>query len=423
MKLRARERLPSEKKTENKKPSKTAYRCALAGAAAAVSMAFSPMLDGVTKAQDAGPDLPDIVYNQGRPAAESQPDAQPPPSQPARDNVNTINNAAEEPDFGVPEDYYDHALGDEYNVDKAGRKRPITVDHPWSLGGDVRSNVAGSAVSATAGYTAKESRYLQPTDVSLRAGNIWFGELEAPFFRLFVKPGLKLWRLKLNYYGSLAFLGNMPSYLYTSHSLGFGYSQPIGKDMRLRMGIVGGGALSYDKWDDIYFNFVPGLSFQYDRYLAYGMTSFYYAAPDEIKTPFIAHYRPYFQNVEFGVQADVGDGYAVRLFDEYGPIKNMVAARLTKSLEFGQDMAGDIGASLGATKWAGIFGGRWDPAVMIDLTMVVGGRYLKSTNTGRYEHLQSGGIDFAETHFPSEDNLGPYGFGRSGNPSCAALQC
>ncbi|MEW6722216.1 MAG: hypothetical protein AB1324_03065, partial [Candidatus Micrarchaeota archaeon] len=200
-------------------------------------------------------------------------------------------------------------------VDMAGRRRDFTLDNPFDVGGNVYANEAGSSVWATARYALRNQGPMNLLDLRLSAGNMWFGEQAAPFAALYLRPGLDIWRFRLNYYGTVATVGNMPSWMYTAHSLGLGYSQPLGEHTRLRLGAVGGGALSYPAWDDIYFNMVFGASFEHRGFLAYAMPGFYFAANDPIRVAYVGYYRPQFQNVEFGLQMRFyEDQYTARLW-------------------------------------------------------------------------------------------------------------
>jgi hypothetical protein len=320
------------------------------------------------------------------------------------------------------EEYQDPVLSpfvDRVNIN--GRRRDITLDNNLDIGGNVVANEAGSAVFGSIRYSLPGGRTMHPLDLRFDGGNIWFGEQAAPFARLFVRPSIEFWRLKLAYYGSVATLGNMPSYIYTSHSIGFGYSQPLGPDARLRLGVVGGGALSYPSWDDIYFNIAAGASFEYKNFLAYAMPNFYFAASNPMETAYIGHYRPRFQDIELGVQMRFyEDQYAARLFGDVGMLNERVGLRLTRTINFSDSVSGDFYVAGGATHWIPELGGRWDPVAMLGMNIVIGGRHINSTNTFRYEHLQSGGVRFAKTDLPTAANPGPYGFGRSGDPDIDA---
>ncbi|MFN7990722.1 MAG: hypothetical protein U0R44_01045 [Candidatus Micrarchaeia archaeon] len=307
-----------------------------------------------------------------------------------------------------------HPFADRVNM--SGRARDITLNHNWDIGGNVYANEAGSSVWATVRFSLRGEQTSTPLDLRLSGGNMWFGEQMAPFARLFVRPSVEFWNFKLAYYGSLATVGNMPSTIYTSHSVGFGYSQPIGDNARLRIGVVGGGALSYPAWDDIYFQLATGASFQYKDFLVYAMPNFYFAAPDPIKVAYVGYYTPQFQNIEFGAQLRfLDDMYTGRLFGDISTLYQRFGGRLTRSFNLSDDVSLDVWGGLGATHWIEPLGGRWDPVVFAGINVVLGGRVMNSTSTIRYEHLQAGGVRFARTELPTNASPGPYGFGRSGS--------
>jgi hypothetical protein len=399
---------------ERKKPSRI-KRLAVA-AAAALTFAFSPMTEGIARAQDDTPaDTP--------PSKEATPNgaegvAKPTVSEP--EDAADVLKPEFDPDVAmeVATEYQDRALSPSAtDVDMSGNPRGISLNNPWDIGGNLYVNEAGSAVSASVRYSLKGKRTQRPLDLRLDAGNIWFGEMAAPFARFMLRPSVEFWRLKLAYYGSAAAMGNMASQLYTSHSAGLGYSQPIGKKVRLRMGGVIGGALSYPAWDDIYFNIAAGASLQAGNFLMYGMPEFYFAAGNPMQTAYIGHYKPRFQRVEFGAQLSVMDGqYTGRIFGDVGTINHRVGARVTRTINFSKTVDGDVWVAGGATHWAEVLGGRWDPMVMVGANIVFGGEKINSTNTLRYEHLQAGGVRHAVTSIPTRQNPGPYGFGRSGDP-------
>lgn len=411
-----------------RKPSKI-KKLAVAAIAATV-VAFSPLKENIAHAQDAT--VPDPVEQTEPRPAEPAPRAEEPTEEepqertdvePAADLHLQLRPHIDAADAEAEIDYSDRELSPfSTEVNISGRRRSISLDNAWDLGGNVYANEAGSAVFGTVMYSLRGSGSTpRPLDIRFDGGNIWFGPQAAPFARLMIRPSVNFWRFKLAYYGSVAALGNMPSVLYTSHSVGFGYSQPLGENARLRLGAVIGGALSYPKWDDIYLNLATGLSLEIHNFMIYGMPNFYFAAPDPIKTAYFGHYRPEFQNIEFGAQYRfLEDQYTARLFGEYGRINQRVGARITRTINFSDTVEGDVYVGGGATHWSEFLGGRWDPMVMVGLNIVFGGESFNSTNTFTYEHLQAGDIEFAETDFPTAENPGVYGFGRSGNPEIDA---
>ncbi len=306
-------------------------------------------------------------------------------------------------------------------IDASGMRRDITLDHDWDIGGHVYSNEAGAAVWATARYAPRASWAQTPLDLRLSGGNMWFGEQAAPFARLFVRPEVDFWRMKLTYYGSAATIGNLPSVIYTSHALGLGYSQPIGQDARLRLGVIAGGGLSYPAWDNIYFDISTGASFEYRNWLFYAMPNFTMAAPNPIMVGYAPYYRPQFENVLFGIQTRfMDDMYTARLFGDISTLYQRFGGRLTRSFRMTDGISVDVWGGLGATHWQEFLGGRWDPVVFAGINVVLGGRYMNSSNSIRYEHLQAGGTRTAVTEIATPSNPGPYGFGRSGDPAVDA---
>ncbi|NYZ74280.1 hypothetical protein H0O00_03995 [Candidatus Micrarchaeota archaeon] len=300
------------------------------------------------------------------------------------------------------------------NVDISGKHRKMSLNNSFDFGAKLDVNEAGSAFSPSIRY-----RDLVEVD----PGVMWFTPKAQTvlFGRLLVRPEINVWRFKGVYYGSVALLGNMPSSVYHSHSVGLGYSQPIGKDFRLRIGGVIGGALSHPAWDDVYLNFSTGISGEIHKMvLLYLMPTFYFAANDPMKTAYIGYYWPKIQDIEAGIQV-TKDQWTGRLYGDFGLIGNnygiydRYGVRGTRTMSINNQADIDVWGSIGATRWSPQLGGRWDPALMVGATVVFGGKYVNSTNTLNFSHLQTGGTQFAETEFPTVEDPGPYGFGRSGN--------
>jgi hypothetical protein len=317
-------------------------------------------------------------------------------------------------------DLRDHSLsyyGDE--VGMAGNERTFMQRNRLNLGGHFFSNEAGESIWGSARFTLRSNGH-KPLTIEGDAGNIWFGRLQAPFLRAFVHPEVNVWRFKGAYYGTASGVYGLPSWLYTSHAAGIGFSQPIGDNSRLRLGFIGGGSLSYPAFDDIFFQMAGGASFEYKDFLVYGMVNSFFAAPTPTKTAFIGYYSPRFQNTEFGVQYKFGrekdDKYAVRLFGDYGTINQRVGARVSRSMRLGDELAGDFWIGGGATHWAEEVGARWDPSVIAGIRLSFGGKHFDSTNTAEFEHYTLGGVESVQTDIATSENPGPYGFGRSGDP-------
>ncbi|MBU0533115.1 hypothetical protein KKB44_06500 [Candidatus Micrarchaeota archaeon] len=414
----------------DEKPSEQSRFKRLAAAVAA-TFCFSPIAENIAHAEDAEPtdDAPrqiqlDEDFELSAEAEEETIDVEETPQeepQVQQDERVFYHNLGVEPHSQSRSEFEDPGLSLYPNtVDIGGRRRGISLNNLWDLGGNILGNEAGTGVFGSVRYTDL---------FRFDAGNIWFGEQAAPFARFFIRPELNLWRFKLAYYGSVAGLANMPSYLYTSHSAGVGFSYPIRLDssdenrtLRIRIGAVGGGAISYPAWDDIYFNLTTGLSLQLTGYpssnydfLLYGMTTFYAAASNPMETAYIGYYDLQFQSVEAGLQVRFFD-YTLRGFADIGRLNNRYGLRGTWTVDFSDTVEADLWLALGITHWSEELGGRIDPLAMVGATVVFGGSSINSTNTSRYEHLQNGGIRFAETDFPSDEDMGPYGFGRSGNP-------
>ncbi len=317
----------------------------------------------------------------------------------------------------APSSYNDPALSPfQDEVEVGGEPRKMTRDNPIDLGVNFLANEAGEAA-----FGAFRYRNLARLD----AGVLSFRGPLAPFGRIMLRPELNVWRLKGVYYGSAAFMGNMASWVYSSHSVGLGYSQPIGENFRLRMGGIFGGALSYPAYDDTYVNFSVGISAEIAKtLLLYGVPTFYFSANDPIKTAYVGYYEPKFQDVEVGAQIRLPKGFTVRAFadigligDNYG-INDRYGFRGTRTVSVRDkavDADIDIWLSLGMTHWSQQLGGRMDPAVMVGMNIVLGAEGFNSTNTAEYSHLQNGSIEFAETDIPDREHPGPYGFGKSGD--------
>ncbi|MBN1170265.1 hypothetical protein JXA56_04525 [Candidatus Micrarchaeota archaeon] len=301
-------------------------------------------------------------------------------------------------------------------VDPTGKLRPISLAHAWDIGGNVVSNEAGSSVYGSVRYTLEHKEWFVGR-FSSDSGNIWFGQQAAPFTRLFASPQVKLWRFKGATYTSLASIGNMPSWFHWYQSGGLGYSQGFGGDSRLRLGVVGGWAMSAPTYDNIYADIAMGASFEAKKHMVYAIPTFMYAASNPIQVAYYEHYKPRFQDMEFGAQTRFwNDQYTARAFYNFGLISQKLGGRLTRTINFSNTVAGDLYGGLGATRWASELGGRWDPMVVAGINVVLGGQHINSTNTFRYERIQPGRSIHVKTERPTRQDPGPYGFGRSGNP-------
>ncbi len=370
-------------------------------------------------------DVGDIEFSEEREIKFDDEKPAPKPKAKPADKPAEVEEPVEEPAEEIPK--YDEVQvdpeHDQYvgiynpNVDMSGQMRDIHLNHVWDIGGNVVANEAGSSVYGSLSHRFARKDNIFATRLNLNAGNIWFGEQPAPFLRAFASPEVNLWRFRGATYTSIALMANMPSVAYMYQSGGLGYSQKFDKnDMRLRIGAVGGFALSVNKFDDMYANFAAGASFEIEKHLVYAIPRFYFAASDPIKVAYYSHYSPRFQGIETGFQVRFyEDQYASRIFLDIDRLYQRVGGRLTRQINFSQTVTGDIYGGLAATHWSTRIGGRWDPGVFAGISITVGGKYVNSTNTFRYERLTSGGITRIDTDFPTRADPGPYGFGREGS--------
>lgn len=301
------------------------------------------------------------------------------------------------------------------NISMNGKLRNISLEHVWDIGGNVVSNEAGSSVYGALSHRFATKDNIFATRVNLNAGNIWFGEQAAPFLRAFASPELNLWRFRATTYTSLALMADMPSWIYLYQSAGIGYSQKFDDNMRLRFGAVGGFAISAPAYDNMFANFTLGTSFEIQKHLIYTLPRFYFAASDPIKVAYYDKYSPRFQGIESGFQVTFyEDQYAARIFLDIDRLYQRFGGRITRTINFSDTVTGDIYGGVGFSHYIKSLGGRWDPVALAGISITVGGKYINSTNSFRYEHLTSGGIQQIETDFPTKEDPGPYGFGRAG---------
>lgn len=304
----------------------------------------------------------------------------------------------------------------DYKASKQGQR----ID----IGGNAIGNEAGHALFGT-------FRYLNL--IRLDAGGAFFAAgPNVPIGRLMLSPELNIrykkgdpaeGKVKMAYYGSAAFVGNLPSWVYSSHSAALGLTQAGGKNFKLRVAGIIGGALSYPAWDDIFVNFSTGLSMEFGQtVLIYGMPTCYFAADNPMMTAYIGYYEPKFQDVEFGVQVMMSKGFVGRAFadiglvgNDYG-IFNRYGIKLTKMFMIKDVVEADLWGVIGMTQWSPLLGGGMDPVILAGASFSIVEEGLRSTNSYRYSHLQDFDVKIIEAHIPDEDHRGPYGFGRSGDP-------
>jgi hypothetical protein len=296
--------------------------------------------------------------------------------------------------------------------------KPRSVMNPES-GFDVGGNFIGNEAGA-AGFMSARYRGIARLDTGALT---WNGLPMLPFARLMVSPNLEIWRIKMGYYGSVGAIHGMPSDVYFSSAGGIGYSQPIGNNFRFRLGGVIGGSGSYPAWDNTHFSLSAGASMELFRcFTIYGVPTFYFAADGPIETAYIMNYKPRFQSMEFGIQG-IANEYTARIFADIGLIRdgnygisNKYGLQFIRTVRAGDKMDVDLWASIGMTQFSPILGGRSDTAVMIGANLVIGGKYMNSTNTFAYSHQQDASWESAETNFPDSDHPGPYAFGHSKDP-------
>ena len=308
--------------------------------------------------------------------------------------------------------YHDEALGSSERVDVNGNERPINLDHKWSGGGGIVSNEAGSAVSGSMAYNLTPN-----SQFKFDAGNVWFGSLSVPFTTLSVKEKLELGRFIGLYYGRLTGAAYLPSHLYTSQSIGIGYSQPFGSNdnLRFRIGVVGVGAFSYPLGDDTYLNIAGGASLEYrKRILIYGDPNFYFAANTPIQTAYIGNYSPKFESLRSGIQIRFSD-YSIGPFANYGVVKSIYGFGASRAINFDGLVAGDVFIKGGITHWNPQINDSNDVFAMAGLRLVIAGKHMNTIITSTYEHTSAGGVPQATIDIPTTQTPGPYGFGRSGD--------
>jgi len=391
-----------------------------AAVAAAAVMISTPLHEKRAHAQE--PQMPVPIASSEEPTKTDEPAT---PVQPATANssidfeVGDLKMRYDNPpadvqttDTAPKPDYHDASLGGPDRVDMNGNKRPISLDHKFSGGGGIVSNEAGSAVSGSLAYNFSPNN-----QIKFDGGNVWFGTLSAPFATVSVEEKMNVWRLTGLYYGRVTAAGYLPSYLYSSHAVGLGYSQPFGADdkWRLRLGAVGVGAFSYPLGDDTYLNIAGGASLEFNKsILVYGAPNFYFAASTPIRTAYIGYYRPQFESVQTGLQVRLGD-YSVGPFANYGAIRSIYGGGVSRIIRFGDWANGDIFVKGGVTIWNPEIGQDKDVFAMAGLNLVLAGRYMNTRIFSLYERTGAGNVPQATTDIPTNASPGPYGFGRSGD--------
>lgn len=298
------------------------------------------------------------------------------------------------------------------------------LDQPILVGVSGIGNEAGHAVFGNFGYLNL---------VRVDAGAAMFTDMPiVPIGRLMLSPEFNIrynkeesgeGNVKGAYYGSAAFAGNMPSWIYSSHSVGLGWGQSIGDNFKLRVAGIIGGALSYPAWDDIYINFSTGLSMEIAKtVLLYGAPTCYFAADNPMRTAYVGYYEAKFQDVEVGIQVMMPKGVVGRAFadiglvgDDYG-IFNRYGFKLTKIMSIPGKLEADFWGTIGMTQWSPVFGGGMDPVVMTGINFSFGEDQFRHTYGYSYSYLRSFDTTAPVTDLPDSAHPGPYGFGSSGDP-------
>jgi len=313
--------------------------------------------------------------------------------------------------------YDDPSLGPMTETSISGRRRSITLAHNWDVGGSAYSNEAGSSYFGHLRYRLGQGTHFKGSYASVSGGSIFMGDnLAYPFGTLSVKPratlGSENYSVSFNYYGRGTFT-NLNSTFYTYHGAGGGISAQVSDRVRVRAGLVSGGGVSFPKYDDIYLAFSTGASAEFDKsFLIYAAPTFYMAAPSPIQTAYFGYYRPQFQDVNVGAQTMISE-YTARIFADFGRLNTMIGGRITRDIDFSEDVAGDLWVGTGANTWHDVVGGRTDFMMFAGANIVLGGRKVNTTASYRIEHMNKGGVPQVETDVR---NRGIYGFGRSGNP-------
>jgi hypothetical protein len=264
------------------------------------------------------------------------------------------------------------------------------------LGGVVIANEAGSSISGIAEYgNWGGARY----------GVLMFGNLEAPFFNIRVTPGLDKDGFKLKYFGTLTFT-QLNSWLYSSHSLGFGYGHQ-GKHVGFDCGVIAGGALSYPKYDDIYLNLMGGLSINVQKWLyLYTVARSYFAADNAMKSAYVMYYKPQWQGIEVGAAVKFHELYG-SVFADFDVIQNKYGIKLGTLLNFTPRVKGYVWGGVGATQWREGLGGGPRFMAMAGIKLFIVGENVNTEYAASYEHYGTGGIPLEIDINSAPNNLRP----------------
>ncbi len=216
-----------------------------------------------------------------------------------------------------------------------------------------------------------------------------FGEMEAPFFTLKLTPGAVSNGMKIRYYGTLTFT-ELNSWLYTTHSLGVGYEHQE-RNWGISSGIIGGGALSYPKFDDIYFNIMVGASINFYSIYLYTVVRSYFAADNAMQSAYALYYKPRYQGIEVGAAVKFNELYGT-VFADFDAIQSKYGVKMGTLVNFTPRAKGHIWICVGATQWTEGLGGGASFMAMAGIKLFFVGQNINTDYTVSYEHFGKGGI-------------------------------
>lgn len=321
--------------------------------------------------------------------------------------------------LGTPRSSYDDPQTQLFSPAGISPRAGEISKNDWDMGGALISNEAGMGIRAHASWR---------DIIHIIGGNAWLNGLAVPFGGVLASPEANIWRFSFRYFGTLNGVGNLPSYLFSAHTLAFRFSFPFQLDssdesrmLRLNLGMSGGGAFDYPNFMDYHFNMVPGLSLRLDgypdsrfSYALYALSTFPFCAPTPQETAYIGKFQPFFQHAEVGFNARIFQDFNLGAFAQFGGIDNVYAFRGSWNWNVGDSVKGILFLELGADHRTGPFEEVFGPFLGIGARITYGGESMNSTNTSSYSNrgnfnLQNG------TNVPLDPALRM--FGRSGDAS------
>lgn len=322
--------------------------------------------------------------------------------------------------LGIPRSAYDDSQSQLFSPAQISPRSGIS-DNSWDMGGALISNEAGMGIRAHASY-----RDL----ASIIGGNVWLNGIAVPFGGIIVTPEVNFWRFGLKYFGTLNGVGNLPSYLFSSHAAAFRFSYPFQLDssnetraLKLSLGMSGGGAFDYPNFMDYHFNMVPGISLRLNgypdsrfSYALYALSTFYFCAPTPPETAYIGRFEPFFQHAEVGFTARIFQDFNIGAFAQFGGLDNVYAFRGSWDWNVNNLVHGILFLELGADHSTGPFEDVFGPFLAIGARITYGGEHMNSTNTSSYSNRGDFTTEDAQIIIPGRGS-GLYGFGRSGDAS------